>query len=93
MIVIAIGGNATTATSVRVQATQGAATVNLLDIAIAGLTRSTVNRPGAANNTVLADGASFVANDANTAIRAVNNGAAMTVATAFDFIIQYAVDQ
>ena len=93
MTMIAIGGAATSNTSVRINATQGAATVQLLDVAIAALTQSAVVRAGAANAVVRADGGSFIANDVNTPITIANNGAAMTVATAIDVIISYQIEQ
>lgn len=80
--IIAVGGNAATATTVDVLATQAAGSVKLLAVAVAALTRSAVVRAGAANATVLADGASFAANDANTAITIGKTGADLATATA-----------
>lgn len=86
---IAIGGNAGAATDVRILGTVSAAAVNLVIVAIAALTRSAVNYPGVANNTVLADGASFGELDVNTAITVSKTGAALTTATHIDFEVQY----
>lgn len=89
---IAIGGNATTATSINIAGTSGGSAVQLGVTAIAALTRSAIVRAGGSNAVVLADGASFVQMDVNTAITAVTVGTAMTVATAFDFFLDYVAD-
>lgn len=89
MQLIAIGGNAGAATDVRVLGTVSAAAVNLLITALAGLTRSTINAPGIANNTILADGASFTELDVNTAVTIGKTGAALTTATHIDVELQY----
>lgn len=90
--IIAIGGAATAATAVIVTATQAASVVSLLSAAVAALTRSAVVKPDTANVTVLADGASFVQNDANTAVNIAKTGSAMTTATHFDVILTYELD-
>lgn len=89
IILIAIGGNAGGATDVRLLATQAAASAALIITTVGALTRSTVNGPGVANNTVLVDGASFDANDVNTAITVGKTGGALTTCTHVDFIIDY----
>lgn len=89
MAMIAVGGAGGAATDVRILATQAAASVALLITALAALTRSAVNYPGLANNTVLADGASYVENDVNTAITVGKTGASLTTATHIDFAISY----
>lgn len=86
---IAIGGNAATATSVDIGATQAAGAVLLVANAVAGLTRSTVLRAGATNSTVLADGASFVNNDVNTAITIGKTGGSLATATHIDSHLLY----
>ena len=86
---IAIGGAATTGTSVNLQGTRSAGTVNLLVVAIAALTQSAVVRAGAANAVVLADGASFTPLDVNTPITIITVGSAMTVMTNLDVMIEY----
>jgi len=89
---IAIGGNAATATSVRLRATQSASTVSLAVVLIAALTRSTAVKPNSANVTNLADGAAFVANDAATAIRLDVDNNNLATATHVDVILQYALE-
>ena len=89
---IAIGGAAATATSVDILATQSTSSVKLLAAAVAGLTQSTVLRAGAANAAVLADGASFVANDVNTAITIGKTGSALATATNIDVLLTYSVE-
>ena len=90
---IAIGGAAGGATTVDILATQSAASVKLVAVAIAALTQSALVRAGAANATILANGASFVANDANTAITIGKTGGSLTTATHIDVILCYAIDQ
>jgi len=92
-IMISIGGAAAAATTVDILATQAAASAKLLAVAVAALTQSAVVRAGAANATVLANGASFVANDANTAITIGKTGADITTATHIDVILNFSVDQ
>lgn len=93
MTMIAVGGAAGAATAVRIKATQAAGVVLLLSTAIAALTQSAVVRAGAANASVIADGASFIANDVNTAIIVDQSGAALTTATAIDIIINYSIER
>lgn len=90
--VIAVGGNAAVGTSVNIVGTRSGAAVQLLVGAIAALTRSAIARMGAANMTVLADGASFTALDANTAVTCTTVGTAMTTSTAFDVSLTYVAD-
>lgn len=89
MVMIAIGGNAATATTVDVLGTQSTSSVKLLAVAVAALTQSSVVRAGAANASVLADGASFVANDANTAITLGKTGSSLATATHIDVLLTY----
>lgn len=88
--VIAIGGNVGGGDGVDVKGTASASVVNLARFATGDLTQSAVL--GVADATVLADGASFVALDANTAITAAKNGIDLTTATNVDFIVEYAID-
>lgn len=88
-VMIALGGNAATATSLNIQGTSAASTVQLAVVAIAALTRSAIVRAGAANAVVLADGASFLAMDVNTAIRYQSVTGTMATATGFDIFIDY----
>ena len=88
----AVGGAATTGTSVNIIGTRAAAPVQLVAAAIAALTQSALVRAGAANAVILADGASFTALDANTAITVITVGAAMTVMTNIDVVLTYTVE-
>lgn len=88
---IAIGGNAATATSVDIRGTQSASVVNLLAAAVAGLTQNTLLRAGAANAAILAAGASFVQNDANTPITIAKTGSNLATATHIDVLLTYEV--
>jgi hypothetical protein len=90
---IAIGGNAATATGVLVRATQSASTVTLMDAKVAGLTQNTLLRIGTATNGLpLAGGLSFVANDANTAITIIKDGSDLATSTHIDVLLSYVVD-
>jgi len=89
---IAIGGAVTTATSVDIKATQATAAVSLVVGAQANLTQSTVIRAGATGGAVLANGASFVANDVNTAITLITVGGGITVATHVDVALVYTLE-
>lgn len=86
---IAIGGAATTGTSVNVIGTRSGSPVNLLVVAIAALTQSAIVRAGAANAVILADGASFTPLDVNTPITVITVGSAMTVMTNIDVTLEY----
>jgi len=88
MTMIAIGGNAGGATTVDILT--GA--TKLLAVAVAALTQSAVVRAGAANTTVLADGASFVTLSANATITIGKTGNDLTTATHIDVILSYALE-
>jgi hypothetical protein len=88
---IAIGGAVTGATTIDLLGTQATVSVKLLAAAVAGLTQSTVLRAGATNAAVLADGASFVANDTNTAISINKTGSNMATATHVDVLLTYEI--
>lgn len=91
---IAIGGSASGATSVDIVTTQGGSAVRPIVAAVAALTRSAVVKPNSANVTVLADGASFVANDENTAVSVSKQAAGSNLATAthVDVILTYMIE-
>lgn len=89
---IAVGGAATGVTTVDVLATQAAASVKLVAFAQASLTRSTVLEAGASGAAVLADGASFVANDIDTGITVGKTGADVATATHIDVIADYVIE-
>jgi hypothetical protein len=85
---IAIGGAAVAVTTVDII---GTATTSrkLVAYAQANLTQSTVVGAGHAGGAVLADGASFTANDAGTAITIGKTGSNVTTATHIDVIFDY----
>jgi phage gp45-like len=89
---IAIGGAATTATSVDILATQATASAKLVAAAVAALTQSAVVKPNSANVTVLADGASFVPNDAATALTIGKTGGSLAGSSHIDAIISYTIE-
>lgn len=64
----------------------------LVAFAQASLTQSTVLRDGGTGGTVLADGASYTANDANTAITIGKTGSDLTTATGIDVNLDYVVE-
>lgn len=86
VIGISVGGAASAVTTVDVLGTQSTSSVKLAAFAQANLTQSTVLRPGATGTAVLADGASFVANDVNTAITVSKTGSNVATATHIDII-------
>lgn len=91
---IAIGGNAATATSVDIVGTRSASEVRPAVVAIAALTRSAAVKPNSANVTLLADGASHTALDANTAITVSkqSGGSNLATATHVDVILDYVLE-
>lgn len=89
---ISIGGAAAGATDVRLLGTRAAGSVALLVVAIAALTQSAIVRAGAANATVLADGASHTPLDANTPITIGKTGGSLTGSTNIDVILTYALE-
>lgn len=90
-IAIAIGGAAGAVTTVDVL---GVLTTSrkLVAFAQASLTQSAVLRAGGTGAAVLADGASYTANDAGTAITASITGASITTATSIDFQVTVALE-
>lgn len=89
---IAVGGNVAAVTTIDIKGTQAASAVVLMAGAQANLTRSTVIRAGATGGTVLADGASFAPNDANTAITVIKAGSDITTATHVDILLTYTLE-
>jgi predicted RecA/RadA family phage recombinase len=89
---IAVGGAVTTVTTVDILGTLSASSRKLLAAAQANLTQSALLRAGATGGTILADGASFTQNDANTAITIDITGSDITVATHVDVLLFYAAD-
>lgn len=92
MAMIAIGGNATTSTSINVSGVLATVANELLVTAVAALTRSALVRAGAANAVILADGGSFTQQDANAAITAKSTVATLTVSTFIDIFLDYVAD-
>lgn len=88
--VISVGGAMGTATSLEIEGDQSGA-VDLVSIAAAALTENATNTDPLANNTVLAAGATYVANDANTAISLSSTGTADTM-THVDILLTYTVE-
>lgn len=88
--IIAVGGAATAGTSVDIGGTSSSARL-LVVFAQASMTQSTELRAGDTGSTILADGASFTVNDANTAITVAAVGT-FTTATHFDIIFEYAME-
>jgi len=84
---IAIGGGAAGATTVDIL--DGA--TKLVAAAVAGLTQSALLRAGAANASILADGASFAALDADDAISIGKTGNSLTGCTHIDVLLTYAL--
>lgn len=93
LTLIAIGGNAATATAVTISGTQAASVVALVSAAIAALTRSAFVKPNTANVTILADGASFATCDENTAITIEKTGSALATATHVDVIATFVIEK
>lgn len=91
-LAIAYGGAAGAVTTVDVLGTQSTSSVKLAAFAQASLTQSAVLKAGGTGAAVLADGASYVACDANTAITVGKTGSDVTTATGVDIIISYVLD-
>lgn len=89
---ISYGGAAAAVTTVDILATQSSSSVKLAAFAQAGLTQSAVLTAGGTSGAVLADGASYVANDVNTAVTVGKTGSSVTTATGIDIIFEYALD-
>jgi hypothetical protein len=95
--VIAIGGAAAAtanATGLAIYGTQ-TGSVALYTALLAALTQSAFCRPGTTNTSIQADGASFVANDAATAITCKTVSAGnfdLITATHFDVILTYCLE-
>lgn len=89
---IAIGGAATTGTTVDLLGTQAAGSVKLVAFGQAALTQSALVRAGASGGVLLTDGASFAINDVNTAITIGKTGSSFTVVTSVDVVLTYAIE-
>jgi len=89
---IAYGGAVAATTTVDLLGTQGAGGVKLVAYAQASLTQSAVLVSGGTGAAVQADGASYIACNANTAITVGKTGADATTATGVDFILTYVIE-
>lgn len=89
---ISVGGAVGAATTVDITGTKSGSASKALAVAIAALTQSALVRAGAANATLLADGASFTAYDANTALNIAKTGSTATTATHVDVFLEYVAD-
>jgi len=89
---IAVGGAVATANSVNIIGTRSGSAVQLLAVAVAALTQSALVRAGATNAVILADGASFTALDANTAVTVGKVGSTAATATHVDVILEFVAD-
>ena len=78
-------------TTVDVLGTQAAGSVKLVTFAQADLVQSAV-LTDAADGTIIADGASYVACDVTTAITVGKTGGDIVTATGVDFIITYVIE-
>jgi predicted RecA/RadA family phage recombinase len=89
---ISVGGAASGVTTVDVLATLATASRKLVAFAQASLTQSAVLKDGGSGAAVLADGASYTPNDANTAITVGKTGDDVATATHIDINFTYALD-
>jgi hypothetical protein len=88
---IAVGGAVAAVTSVDVMGDDGSAAI-LVSFLQASLTQSAVLKDGGTGATVLADGASYVANTAGVAITVIKAGSDITTATHVDIIFDYVLE-
>lgn len=88
---IAVGGAAGAVTTVDITGTVSTSR-KLVAFAQANLTQSTVLVDGGTGGAVLADGASYTANDAGTAVLVGKTGSNVTTATHIDVIFDYVVE-
>jgi len=91
-LAIAYGGAVGTTTTVDLLGTQSAGSVKLVAYAQASLTQSAVLVSGASGAAVQADGASYTACDANTAITVGKTGGDADTATGVDIILTYVIE-
>ena len=88
---IAVGGAAGAVTTVDVLGTQ-TTSKKLVAFAQVNLTQSAVLTAGGTGAAVLADGASYVANDAGTGVTVGKTGSDVTTATHIDVIFDYVLE-
>jgi hypothetical protein len=87
-VLIAIGGAATGHTTIDILGTVSTER-KLVAFAVANTTQSTYLQPGVTGAAILADGASFTANDTNTAITIGKTGSNVATATHVDVLLSY----
>ena len=85
---IAVGGAAAAHTTIDILGTQ-TTPVKLVAFAVAQTAQNTLLKPGVTGAAILAAGASYVANDANTAITVGKTGSDITTATYIDVMVSY----
>lgn len=88
---ISVGGAAAAVTTVDILGTVSTAR-KLVAFAQASLTQSAVLKDGGTGAAVLADGASYTANDVNTAITVGITGSAITTASHIDISFDYVLE-
>jgi len=89
--IVAIGASAADVTTVDILGTSGTSR-KLVAFGLVALAKDTVVRAGDTGGVVLADGASFTANDANTAITLDKTGSAIADTTHFDVVLKFALE-
>jgi len=90
--VMAVGGSAAALTLLTILGTQAAGSAILLSHTQASLTQSTLLKPTSTGAVVLADGASYIQNDVNTAVTIGKTGSSLTTSTFIDVILTYALE-
>jgi len=88
---IAVGGAAAAHTTIDILGTVSTSR-KLVAFAVAQTAQSTLLKPGVTGAAILADGASFTANDANTAITVGVTGSPITTATHIDVLFSYVIE-
>lgn len=91
-VAIAYGGAVGAVTTVDILGTESAAGVKLVAYAQANLTQSAVLTSGGTGAAVLADAASYIPCDANSAITIGKTGSDATTATGVDIILTYVIE-
>jgi hypothetical protein len=89
---VAYGGAVGATTTVDLLGTVSTAR-KLVAFGQAALTQSALVRAGSSGGVLLADGASFIVNDVNTAVTVGKTGSDLTVATGVDFQLTYAIEK
>lgn len=90
---IAVGGAAAAHTTIDIVGTASSSTRKLVAFAVAQTAENTLLQPGVTGAAILAAGASYTANDANTAITVGKTGNSITTATHIDIMFDYVLEQ